>query len=63
MNLVVLAVFAWRGQVRVVLRAKRDALIGLPGMWKKRRLVQNKRKVSLRAMLRVLDKRFNKFFW
>ena len=63
MNLVVLAVFAWRGQGRVVLRAKRDALLGLPGMWKKRRLVQSKRKVSLRAILRVLDKRFDKFFW
>lgn len=63
MNLVVLAVFAWRGQGRVILRAKRDALIGLPGMWKKRRLVQSKRKVSLRTILRVLDKRFDKFFW
>ena len=63
MNLVVLAVFAWRGQGRVILRAKRDALIGFPGMWKKRRLVQSKRKVSLRAILRVLNKRFNKFFW
>ena len=63
MNLVVLAVFAWRGQGRIVLRAKLDALIGLPGMWKKRRLVQSKRKVSLRAILRVLDKRFDKFFW
>ena len=63
MNLVVLAVFAWRGQGSVMLRAKRDALIGLPGMWKKRRLVQSKRKVSLRAILRVLNKRFDKFFW
>lgn len=62
MNLVVLAVFAWRGQGRVMLRAKRDALMGLPKMWKKRKLVQSKRKVSLRAILRVLDKRFDKFF-
>ena len=63
MNLVVLAVFARRGQGRVILRAKRDALIGLPGMWKKRRLVQSKRNVSLLAILRVLNKRFDKFFW
>ena len=62
MNLVVLTVFAWRGQGGVVLRAKRDALMGLPGMWRKRRQVQSERKVSLRAILSVLTIRPDKFF-
>lgn len=54
MNLVAMVVFTVRGQGRVIFRAKRDALMGLPLIWKKRRQIQSKRVVSWRAILRVL---------
>ena len=54
MNLVSLGVFALRGQGGVMLRAKRDALAGIPKMWKKRRQIQSKRVISSRAILRVM---------
>ena len=37
-------------------RAKRDAVLGLPKMWNKRRQVQSNRVVSWRAVLRVMEK-------
>lgn len=58
MNLVALVVFTLRGQGGVMFRAKRDALMGIPLMWKKRRQVQSKRVASWRAILRVLEKGF-----
>lgn len=58
MNLVALVVFTVRGQGGVMFRAKRDALMGIPLMWKKRRQIQDKRVVSWRAILRVLEKGF-----
>lgn len=58
MNLFSLVVFTARGQGGVMFRAKRDALMGIPLMWKKRRQVQSKRIVSWRAILRVLEKGF-----
>ncbi len=57
MNLVSLAWFAYRGQGRVILRAKRDAVKGLAKMWRKRREIQAKRTVSTREIWRVIDKR------
>jgi GT2 family glycosyltransferase len=56
MNLAALLVFSLRGQGAVMFRAKRDAVLGLPKMWAKRRQVQGKRVVSWRAILRVLAK-------
>lgn len=40
----------------VIWRAKRDALLGLPGMLKKRRVLQNRRRVSIATLWRILDK-------
>jgi GT2 family glycosyltransferase len=57
MNLVAIVVFAWRGQGKVILRAKRDALLGLPKMWRKRREIQARRVASVGEIWRVLDKR------
>ena len=54
MNLVALVVFALRGQGGVMFRAKRDAVLGLRKMWAKRRQVQKSRRVSWRAILRVM---------
>lgn len=56
MNLVALVVFILRGQGGVMLCAKRDALMGIAKMWRKRRQIQRKRVVSCRAILRALEK-------
>lgn len=57
MNFAAIFVFIWRGKGRVILRAKRDALLGLPGMWRKRQEIQRRRSVSVGEIWRVLDKR------
>ena len=57
LNLVSIVCFALRGQGGVILRAKRDALLGLPRMWRKRQQIQKARVASIRDILRVLDKR------
>jgi GT2 family glycosyltransferase len=57
MNLAALVKFTLRGQGAVMFRAKRDAVLGLPKMWAKRRQVQTKRVVSSRAILRIMKKR------
>jgi GT2 family glycosyltransferase len=56
MNLVAVAVFTLRGQGWVILRAKWDAVKGLPTMWHKRKLVQSTRIATVREIWRVLDK-------
>jgi len=50
--------FAVRGKGAVILRAKRDAVLGLPKMWRKRQQLQKGRVASIRDIWRVLDKRF-----
>ena len=57
LNLVSILWFALRGRGAVILRAKRDALFGLPKMWRKRQQVQKVRVASIRNIWRVLDKR------
>ncbi len=57
LNLASIVWFALRGQGGVILRAKRDALLGLPKMWRKRRQVQKTRVASIGDIWRVLDKR------
>ena len=57
LNLVSIIWFALRGQGRVILRAKRDALLGLPKMWRKRQQIQKARTASISEIWRVLDKR------
>lgn len=57
LNLVSIVWFAFRGQGGVILRAKRDALLGLPKMWRKRHLIQKTRVVTVRDIWQVLDKR------
>lgn len=56
LNVVTVLAFALRGQGRVILRAKRDALSGVPNMWRKRRTIQTAR-VAVSEISRVLDKR------
>jgi GT2 family glycosyltransferase len=57
MNLAALVVFTLRGQGRTLLRAKWDAIKGLPKMWRKRRLIQSNRVATLRDIWRMMDKR------
>ncbi len=57
LNLASIIWFALRGQGGVILRAKRDALLGLPRMWRKRRQIQKTRVASIGDIWRVLDKR------
>lgn len=57
MNLATVGVFIARGQGGVILRAKRDAIKGLPQMWAKRQQIQARRVVTVREIWRVLDKR------
>lgn len=57
MSLVAIFVFSWRGQGRVMLRAKRDAFLGLPKMWRKRQAIQRNRVASIGDIWRMLDKR------
>jgi GT2 family glycosyltransferase len=56
LNLVSIVWLAFRGQGRVVWRAKRDALLGLPKMWRKRQQIQKSRIASISDIWRVLDK-------
>lgn len=50
---IILAVF--RGQGRVTMQAKRDAIRGLPAIFKKRKHVQGARRVSMLYLLMALD--------
>jgi GT2 family glycosyltransferase len=56
MNLLTTLVYVCRGRGRVLLRAKRDAIHGLPRMWRKRREIQAQRKTSLISIWRLLEK-------
>lgn len=55
LNLTALAWFGLRGKGDVLLRAKRDAVIGIPLYWKKRKSIQAHRKASAWAILRQLS--------
>jgi len=57
MNLAAVLVFMWRGKGLVILKAKRDALLGLPKMWHKRQEIQINRVATVCEIWRVLDKR------
>lgn len=46
-----------RGQGRTVIKAKRDAFVGLRRMWRKRCAIQEKRTTSILELFRALDKR------
>lgn len=55
LNLVTLVWFGLRGKGGLMLRAKRDALLGIPNYWAKRQAVQKQRKVGIWAILRQLS--------
>ena len=55
-NMLLIIVLALRGQGGVALRAKRDALLGLPRAWAKRSRIQSRRKASVFQIWRELEK-------
>jgi GT2 family glycosyltransferase len=55
LNLVSIAVCALRGQLGIILRAKRDALAGLPAAIRQRREIQARRKAGIGSLLAVMD--------
>ncbi len=57
LNLLSLIWFTLRGRGGVIWRAKRDALSGLPKMWRKRQQIQKVRVASVAEIWRQLDKR------
>jgi GT2 family glycosyltransferase len=57
LNMVSTMWFALKGQGRVILRAKRDALLGLPKMWRKRQRIQATRIAAVREIWRLMDTR------
>jgi GT2 family glycosyltransferase len=59
LNLMSIIWFVSHGRGEVILRAKHDALLGLPKMWRKRRSIQKKRSVSIGDIWIQLDKRLN----
>lgn len=60
LNLITVIWFLIRGQGPVIIRAKKDALRGIPSMWRKRRDIQKNRTASICEIWRALDKRFLK---
>lgn len=56
MNLAVIVAYTLRGQARVIFKAKRDALYGLPAMWKKRKPIQSGRIASKAEIWRIMKK-------
>lgn len=61
MNLAAIGLFIARGQGDVILRAKRDAVKGLPQIWVKRKKIQAGRVAKTRDIWRVLNKRLFPF--
>jgi len=60
LNLVTIAYFIKEGQGKVILKAKRDALLGLPGAWRKRQQIQSQRRASLSDIWRLLNKNLSR---
>ena len=57
LNIFTVGWFVFHGQGSVICRAKKDAIKGIPAMWRKRKVIQSNRVASLKDIWRVLDKR------
>lgn len=58
LNIVSVVYFSMRGQGKLILAAKWDAIKGIPKMWRKRLKIQSVRKASVMNIWHILDKRF-----
>lgn len=59
MNVSTILWFMLNGQSRVILRAKRDALLGVPKMWGKRQQIQRAKTASTKHIWQLLNKSWN----
>jgi len=57
LNFIAIIYFVMRGQGGIILRAKWNAIKGIPKMWPKRRQIQDNRRASVMDIWRTLDKR------
>ena len=57
MNCATICIFFVRGKGRVILKAKLDAIKGLPQTWAKRKVIQANRVASVKNIWQILDKR------
>lgn len=60
LNLASVLYFIKEGQGKVILRAKRDAILGLPDTWRKRRSIQSQRAASVGQIWRLLNKNLSR---
>jgi GT2 family glycosyltransferase len=58
LNLIIIIWFSLQGQGAVILKAKKDAICGIPRIWRKRCDIQKRRIASAGEIWKVLDKRF-----
>ncbi|MDY7576121.1 glycosyltransferase family 2 protein [Actimicrobium sp. CCI2.3] len=58
LNVASILLFSLRGRGALILRAKYHALLGVRGMWRKRRHIQRNRVASLAQIWHLLDKRW-----
>ena len=56
LNLASIVLYTFKGQPLVILRAKRDAILGLPAAWRKRQTIQAHRTVSCWSLFRLMEK-------
>ena len=57
LNVVTICWFSIRGQGKTIIQSKVDALFGLSTMWRKRKIIQSRRRLSCRALFALLDSR------
>jgi len=60
LNLATIGYFGMKGQGRIILKAKFDAITGTPKMWQKRKVIQSKRIAPIRDIWCALDKGFGR---
>jgi GT2 family glycosyltransferase len=56
LNAASIVLYTFKGQPLTILKAKRDAVRGLPSAWRKRRQIQSRRRVSSLTLLRFMEK-------
>lgn len=56
LNFISIFWFSMNGRAKIILCAKRDAILGLPNMWRKRRIIQANRAASIWEVWSWLDK-------
>jgi len=56
LNIVSVVHFSLQGQANIIVKAKKDALKGIPNMWRKRQIIQSQRTASILKIWQILHK-------